>query len=509
MKRKLENASPPVGRDQVNGFSDGYHQAKKSCLEDALGSLNGSSNGAMPPLSPMDTKHGVTSDLPLNGAPAVGTAEQNGVSLSAESDIRLKELKQEPMDDILPTGGGNGNIILPDLNLNEQEWTELMEEFNRSVPYEEIQELFNDGFEDRKESEVPTGTMAPASLLPSDLAGTIKSEFSPAPASSAYEQDTRTGSPHIPSTSSGAPMHANSPIMPPSSASSPALSGHQHTQQQTSQPRPLQNHLMPPKDLSPAQQLQQLAAREQQRAQLIQNHQHQAQKQQKQQQQPAPKFHQQSNHPSTWQSAPPNQSPLGGGAFGLEKPTSPSLYPSDFQNPKSLLMSGQQPSKGSPKANAPGTYIQPGGHPMMGHGAPQSGTLSHQPVPGGQAAMLDYNNTKPLSHFEAGAQRGPVNTQSQNKAAMLNLLRQQQQQQQHQQHQQQQQQMKPRPTGMPFRPPTHLQHSQVRICNTTTYMLDISHISKAFNLLCSGGYCIGGWCQAIGLPGCRALEQVP
>ncbi|XP_017329100.1 mastermind-like protein 1 isoform X2 [Ictalurus punctatus] len=452
VKRKLENASPPVGRDQVNGFSDGYPPSKKSCLEDAcLGSLNGSSNGIMPPHSPMDTKHGLAADLALNGAPAVGTAEQNGVALSAESDIRLKEMKQEPMDDILPTGGGNGNIILPDLNLNEQEWTELMEEFNRSVPYEEIQELFNDGFEDRKDSEVPSSTVAPSSLLPADLA-TVKAEFSPAPASSAFEQDTRTGSPHIPSTSSGPPMHASSPIMPPASASSPSLSGHQHTQQQPSQPRPLQNHLMPPKDLSPAQQLQQLAAREQHRAQLMQNQQHQVQKQQKQQQQqhqqpPAPKFHQQSNHPSTWQSAPPNQSQLGGGAFGLEKPTSPSLYPSDFQNPKSLLMPGQQPTKGSPKASAPGAYMQPSGHPMLGHGTAASGTLTHQPASGGQAAMLDYNNTKPLSHFEAGTPRGPVNTQSQNKAAMLNLLH-------------QQPQMKPRPTGMPFRPPTHLPHSQ-------------------------------------------------
>lgn len=474
MKRKLENASPNGGRDQVNGFSDGYPKAKKSCLEDALSNLNGMSNGTMPPLSPMDTKHGLAADLAMNGAPPVGTAEQNGVTLSTESDIRLKELKQEPMDDILPTGGGNGNIILPDLNLNEQEWTELMEEFNRSVPYEEIQELFNDGFEDRKDSEVSSGTIAPTSLLPTDLAGTVKAEFSPAQASSAFEQDTRTGSPHIPSTSSGPPMHASSPIMPSASASSPALSGHQHTQQQSSQSRPMQNHLMPPKDLSPAQQLQQLAAREQQRAQLMQNHQHQTQKQQKQQQQqqkPAPKFHQQSNLPSTWQSAPPNQSSLGGGSFGLEKPTSPSLYPSDFQNPKSLLIPGQQPSKGSPKASAPGAYMQPSGHPMMGHGAAASGTLSHQPASAGQTAMLDYNNTKPLSHFEAGAPRGPVNTQSQNKAAMLNLLRQQQQQQQHQQ------QMKPRATGMQFRPPTHLSHSQVRICKATTYM----YISQFLN----------------------------
>ncbi|XP_036425199.1 mastermind-like protein 1 isoform X2 [Colossoma macropomum] len=464
VKRKLENAGSPMDRDQVNGFSDGYPPSKKSCLEDALGGLNGASNGTVPPLSPLDTKHGVVTDsLVLNGTHATGSTEQNGVGLTdgcgvrgTESDIRLKEMKQEPMEDILPTGGGNGNIILPDLNLNEQEWTELMEEFNRSVPYEEIQELFNDGFEDRKDPDLSSGG-APPNLLPPDHATTVKTEFSPAPASSssAFEQDSRTGSPHVPPSSSGPLLHTGSPVTAPSAASSPALPGPQHSQQQQQQPgqpsRPLQNHLLsgPSKDLSPAQQLQQLAAREQQRAQLMQS-QHQSQKQQQQkqqqqQQQQAHKFHQQPNHTSTWPQNTPNQSPLGG-PFGLEKPTSPSLYPPDFQNSKSLLMPGQQPNKGSPKAGAPGGYMQPGAHPMLGHPAAPSGTLSHPPSAGGQA-MLDYRNTKPLSHFEAsapGPPRAPAASQVQNKAALLNIIRQQQQQQQ--------QPMKQRPTSMPFRP---------------------------------------------------------
>ncbi|KAG9259490.1 mastermind-like protein 1 isoform X1 [Astyanax mexicanus] len=403
----------------------------------------------------------------MNGTHATGGVEPNGVGLpdgcgvrGSESDIRLKEMKQEPMDDILPTGGGNGNIILPDLNLNEQEWTELMEEFNRSVPYEEIQELFNDGFEDRKDPDLSAGG-PPSNLLPADLARVVKAEFSPAPTSSsaAFEQDSRTGSPHVPPSSSGPLLHTGSPVTAPSAASSPALPGPQHSQQQqqSGQPsRPLQNHLLtgPPKDLSPAQQLQQLAAREQQRAQLMQSHQHQSQKQQQpkqqqQQQQQAPKFHQQSNIPSTWSQNTPTQSQMGG-TFGLEKPTSPLLYPSDFQNSKPLLMPGQQPNKGSPKAGAPGGYMPQGAHPMLGHPAPPSGTLSHPSGPGGQVAMLDYRNTKPLSHYEAGGPRGPAAPPLQNKAALLNLLRQQQQQQQ----------MKQRPGGMQYRPPAHLPHSQ-------------------------------------------------
>ncbi|XP_026877790.2 mastermind-like protein 1 isoform X1 [Electrophorus electricus] len=463
VKRKLENAGSPLGREQVNGFGDAYPPSKKSCLEESLGGMNGASNGAVPPLSPLESKHGVTADARvLNGSRA---PEANGAGRpdvrGAEPDLRLKqEMKQEPMDDILPTGGGNGNIILPDLNLNEQEWTELMEEFNRSVPYEEIQELFNDGFDDRKDSEgTPSGTAAVAAtgLLPPDL---VKAEFSPVAAAS-FEQDSRTGSPQVPSGAAGPQLHAGSPAAAPSAASSPALPVPQAVQtsrqgqvpQAGQTPRPLQSHLLPgpPKDLSPAQQLQQLAAREQQRTQRMQSQQKQQkqqQQQQQQQQQPPPKFHQQPSHPSAWPQSAPAQSPLGG-AFALEKPASPSLYPQDFQNPKSLLMAGQQPSKGSPKAGAPGGFMQPGGHPMLAHPTAPSGALGHPPGAGGQSAMLDYSNTKPLSHFEAGAPgqpRGPAAPAPQNKAALLTILR--------------QQQMKQRPTAMPFRPPAHMAHAQ-------------------------------------------------
>ncbi|XP_016386283.1 mastermind-like protein 1 [Sinocyclocheilus rhinocerous] len=446
VKRKLENAGSPLGRDQVNGFTDGYPPNKKACVEDALGGLNGVSNGTVPPLSPMDSKYNVSTEAMMaNGNNRAVGAEHNGSGLTdsgalrgSESDFRLKEMKQEPVDDILPCilpgGGANGNnSLFPDLNLNDQDWSEIMEEFNRSVPYEDIQELFSDSFGDRKDPELPCAGAA-QSLLPPDLVS-VKTEFSPATAHSAFDQDSCNGSPQVRPTSSGPPLHTNSPI-------SPALP----VQQQPT--RPLPNHLLPvpPKDLSPAQQLQQLAAREQQRAILQQHVVQKPPQEQKPQQQQAAKFHQQPNHSTSWPQNAPTQSQMGG-TFGLEKSTSPSLYPQDFPNPKTLLM----PNKGSPKAGAPAGYMQPGGHGnMLSHPAAPTGPLSHPPNPGAQAAMLDYSNTKPLSHYEAGAPgapRGPQATQNQNKPnqAILNLMR-------------HQQMAKQRPTSMNFRP-AHHQHA--------------------------------------------------
>uniref|UniRef100_A0A3P8S141 Mastermind like transcriptional coactivator 1 n=1 Tax=Amphiprion percula TaxID=161767 RepID=A0A3P8S141_AMPPE len=433
VKRKLESAGSPLGRDQVNGYSDGFPPNKKTCLD------NGTTNG-----SPLDSKLGITDSLSSNGThrPAGETADGGG---EPGSDFHRKEMKQEP-DDILPimppSGGGN-NSLFPDLNLNEQEWTELMEELNCSVAYEDIQDILNDGFEDRKDplelAPTPGGGASvggasggaagggqSSGLLPPDLVS-VKAEFSPA--SAVFEQDSRTGSPHVRSTSSGPPPHPTSSPVASSSASSPALP----PSQPAPPPRQLQpppNHLLPPgppgpKDLSPAQQLQQLAA-QQQRAQHLHGQIHK-------QSQPGAKFHSQAPHahPSPWpQMANTSQSPLGP-SFGMDKATSPSLYPQDFNpNPQKPLLMPGQPNKGSPKAGA-GSYMQgPSGHPnMLGHltsGPP----LSHPPAAGAQAptAMLNYNNTKPLSHFEAGpGPPRPPNAQNQNKAALLTLLRQQQQ----------------------------------------------------------------------------------
>uniref|UniRef100_A0A4W6CQ00 Mastermind like transcriptional coactivator 1 n=1 Tax=Lates calcarifer TaxID=8187 RepID=A0A4W6CQ00_LATCA len=439
VKRKLESAGSPLGRDQVNGFSDGFPPNKKACLD------NGTANG-----SPLDSKLGISDSLNSNGTHGSAGESTDGSGGGGEPgvDFHRKEMKQEP-DDILPimppSGGGN-NSLFPDLNLNEQEWTELMEELNCSVAYEDIQDILNDGFEDRKDplELAPTpggggavggggaggggGGQSSQGLLPPDLA-TVKAEFSPA--SAVFEQDSRTGSPHVRSTSSGPPPppHPTSSPVASSSASSPALPPSQPAPpppRQLQQPPP-PNHLLPPgppvsKDLSHTQQLQQLAAQQHLHRQI-----------QHKQPQQGPKFHNPGPHahPPAWpQMTNTSQSPLGG-AFGMDKPTSPSLYPQDF-NPnaqKQLLMSGQ-PNKGSPKAGGGGYMPGPGGHPnMMGH--PASGPpLSHPPAPGAQAqaAMLNYNNTKPLSHFEAGpGPPRPPNAQNQNKAALLALLRQQQQ----------------------------------------------------------------------------------
>ncbi|TRY98201.1 hypothetical protein DNTS_006234 [Danionella cerebrum] len=222
----------------------------------------------------------------------------------------------------------------------------------------------------------------------------------------------------------------------------------QHAQQPAIQPnRSLPNHMLPvpPKDLSPAQQLQQLAAREQQRA-ILQQHVVQKPPQQKPQPQQPSKFHQQPSQSASWPQNANSQSQMGG-AYGLDKTTSPSMYPQEFANPKNLLM----PNKGSPKAGTPAGYMQPGSHPnLMSHTTASSGPLSHQANPGVQAAMLDYSNTKPLSHYELGAPgapRGPPNPQNQNKPnqAILNIMRQQQMQKQ-------------RPSGMNFRA-AHLPHT--------------------------------------------------
>ncbi|XP_052430145.1 mastermind-like protein 1 [Carassius gibelio] len=448
VKRKLDNAGSPHGRDQVNGFTDGYPPNKKACVKDSLGGLNGVSNGTVPPLSPLDSKHNVSTEAMMaNGNHRAVGAEHNGSGLTdssasrgSESDFRLKEMKKEPVDDmlpcILPGGGMNGNnSLFPDLNLNDQDWSEIMEEFNRYVPYEDFQELLSDSFGDRKDPELPSAS-AGQSLMQPDLAS-VKTEFSPA---TAFDQDSCNGSPQVRPTSSGPPVHTNSPAT--ASATSPALP----VQQQST--RQLPNHLLPapPKDLSPAQQLQQLAAREQQRAILQQHVVQKPPQQQKPQQQQAAKFHQQPIHSTSWTQNAPTQSQMGG-TFGIEKSTSPSSYPQDFPNPKTLLM----PNKGSPKAGAPAGYMQSSGQAnMLNHPAAPTGHLSHPSNPGAQAAMLDYNNTKPLSHYEAGAPgapRGPPATQNQNKQnqAILNLML-------------QQQIAKQRPASMNFRPAQH-QHA--------------------------------------------------
>ncbi|KAJ4918433.1 hypothetical protein JOQ06_013946 [Pogonophryne albipinna] len=110
--------------------------------------------------------------------------------------------------------------------------------------------------------------------------------------------------------------------------------------------------------------------------------------------------------------APPSQSPLGG-AFGLDKPSSPSLYQQDF-NPgaqKQLLM--PQPNKGPQKAgymsgpqipNMMGHQVSgsPLGHPAPPGAQDQNSYAAPPPAPGNNPAMSS-SGVPPGNHGNTGA----------------------------------------------------------------------------------------------------------
>uniref|UniRef100_A0AAY5JZA5 Mastermind-like transcriptional coactivator 3 n=1 Tax=Esox lucius TaxID=8010 RepID=A0AAY5JZA5_ESOLU len=136
-------------------------------------------------------------------------------------------------------------------------------------------------------------------------------------------------------------------------------------------------------DLSPAEQLKAMAA--QQRAKLMQ---------QKQQQQQA-----------NWSPAGAPTSPYGSGPFSQQdKPSSPMMYPPQAFNPgpQGPLGAGMTPNNGS-KAGAMNNYLPQNPHNHMGMMSQQQQTTNMAALSKQQqtAAMLSYNNTKPLSHFSA------------------------------------------------------------------------------------------------------------
>lgn len=352
--------------------------------------------------SPLDSKPSINDSL---NQPHVPTGElEDSVG---DLDFHCSKMKREP-EDILP-------IMPPFPDLNEQEWNELIEDLNRSVPIEDIQKILEESLEDRKDSSelalTPGGAGGAAgdggqlsqSLLP-DLAS-IKTEF-PSP-SAVFEQDSRTTSPHMKSTSSIPPHSNSSPVA--TSASSPALPLPQPAPSRPLQPPP--NHHLPPvpKDLSPAQQLQQLAA-QQQRVKT------------KMQPQRDAKFLNQQPHPH-----PPAWPQMTNGPQTSLGVTSSSLYPPDFNpNAQKSLMMPPQPNNGSPKSGTANYMPGSTGHPNILSSLTSGPPLSHPPAQGAQApaARLTYNNTRPLTHYEVGP--GPLrapNTASQEKT-LLNLVRQ-------------------------------------------------------------------------------------
>lgn len=201
MKRKLDSARSPLNGDQ-NGICEGgsYSPTTKRVRKEGLPGLDSitglpNNNGNVPPISPlhhqMDIKPllggpntstgnsttnsngnhvGRTSDeLGKNGGSHLPDMKLNG-SLDLEDSFGLlKDLKQEPLDD----GGGmessdpqslsNQNKLFSDINLNDQEWQELIDELANTVPEDDMHDLFNEDFEDKKDAEFgrPTNNQTP------------------------------------------------------------------------------------------------------------------------------------------------------------------------------------------------------------------------------------------------------------------------------------------------------------------------------------------------------------
>ncbi|CAI5766720.1 1 isoform X2 [Podarcis lilfordi] len=429
VKRKLDSSVSPQNGDQQNGYGDLFSVPKKLRHDDGLVGLSGSSNGIPPasPLHQLDSKSSGGDTLQLNGKHSMGLDGINkkclpdsNLQLNGNSDaddpfamVINKELKQEPDD--LPcmiTGPGSSisqNNLMSDLNLNEQEWKELIDELNRSVPDEDMKDLFTEDFEEKK--DVDASNSAAQTPLPQDII--IKTEFSPAD----FEQE-QMGSPQVRSTSAGttfigtssvsaaSPSVSNSQTMVQPSTQSVAENSNQSMMQQSSQSqniqRPLPSSLLSgqntggAKEMSSAKQLQQIAAK-QKRDQLLQNQQ---------------QVHQPNQIPS-WQQSGPSHSPLAV-SYTMENPTSPSVYQQDFNNQK--LMMSSMPNKSSPRAG-----VNYHGGNMLSH---QPNSLNQNSV-SSQNSVLDYGNTKPLSHYKECGQG--VTVSGQNKSPMLAYMQQRQQ----------------------------------------------------------------------------------
>uniref|UniRef100_UPI00398EA4CC mastermind-like protein 1 n=1 Tax=Pristiophorus japonicus TaxID=55135 RepID=UPI00398EA4CC len=416
VRKKIKAGSSPLNGDQLNGFGDGgYSGTKKPRLNgaDASGRLavNGSSNG-MPPMSPLNQqdKRTVIGDsaqghgnhpIDLDSVKKESLPDSN-VPMNRSCDggdgfTLIKELKQEPALD-LACMNPTGTSLFPDINLNEQEWQELFDELNRSVPDQDIQDLFNEDFEEKKDIE-PTGSSDQTSL-PDNII--IKTEFSP----SSFEHD-QTGSPQSRLPSSGPSFSSVSMALV---NAAPSVTGVSQTMAQASGPtpgatRPVSSVLLPGKaglsvERSHAQQLQQMAANQKQRAQRLQN---------QQVQHPSP------NQVPSWLAAP-TQSPLSG-PYSLDKPSSPSLHQQEFSQ---KLPMASMPPKSSPKAG--GNFLQPNHVAMLSH---QPNALGQNSA-NSQAHLLSYNNTKRLTHFEMDNSQRAV-APNQNKAAMFGYLQQQHQ----------------------------------------------------------------------------------
>eukprot|EP00062_Callorhinchus_milii_P012620 gi/632959857/ref/XP_007895865.1/ PREDICTED: mastermind-like protein 3 isoform X2 [Callorhinchus milii] len=462
VKRKLEGARSPLNGDLQNGVSDSsFSPTSKRVRKEGPGIEQSNSlpnNIPIPSVSPLhqiDIKP--TFPRPTSGNNSTGMDDLNKegrhprVNLQVngtrdDDDFNLiltKDLKQEPLDD--PTGMDSSdaslvhqNKLFSDINLNEQEWQELIDELTSTVPEDDMHDLFNEDFDEKKEIEVIRPTAQ--TPVPQDNTN-IKSEMCPSP----FNQMSM-GSPQVRPSSSGPPFSNVSTVSNVSSvssisslsapATSPVTSASQSQQQTPNQTpahaRPGSGFLMttssgsgsgqgpgpgpvpgsgpgplPPSgsDLSRAEQLKQMAVQQQQRAMLLQQkHQHTQQQ------------HQQNQTPS-WSPAAPPHSPFGG-PFNPDKPNSPMMYPQAFNNQKPMV-----PTMTSNPQKAMNNYLSQNHMSMMNQ---QPNSMGQNSV--NKQAMLSYANTKPLSHYniEPVGQRMTPPMVSQNKTPMMPYLQQQQ-----------------------------------------------------------------------------------
>lgn len=451
VQKKLEGARSPLNGEQQNGICDGrYSPSAKRRRKDIQGmdTLNNISNMPLPSVSPLHqldikphlpvtnsvTHSSGTEDINKNGAQQDVKLAVNGSSELEESfNVINKEMKQEPLDDasVIDTSDtslSNQNKLFSDINLNDQEWQELIDELANTVPEDDIQDLFNEDFEEKKDLDFSRPTAH--TPIPQEIAS-VKSDPSHSPF-----PHVSMGSPQVRPSSSG-PSFSNvssvSSIPSVSSApstlmlagspascvvQSPQTPNPPHTPGQTST-RPGNGYVMTPPsssgngsvnlpsaDLSPAEQLKQMAVQQQQRAKLIQ-----------QKQQPP-----HTNQPSNWSPVGPPSSPYGG-TYGTEKPNSPLMYPQSFNNQNAIVPSiGNNPSKTTMNNYLPQSHMN-----MISQQTSNLNSNSISKTPN----MLNYGNTKPLTHFNVDmSQRMTPPIANQNKNAMLPYIQQQQQQQQ-------------------------------------------------------------------------------
>ncbi|XP_054133422.1 mastermind-like protein 3 [Melozone crissalis] len=447
VKRKLEGARSPLNGEQQNGVCDGgFSPTSKRTRKDGPGieAINSLPiNLPLPAVSPLHqldmkapvllqnsgTHRSSLEDLGENGGLSEIKLPVNGCSELDDgfNILHNKELKQEPLDDsncidTSETSLSNQNKLFSDINLNDQEWQELIDELANTVPEDDIQDLFNEDFEEKKEPEYPrpaTETQESASVK-SDPS---HSPFTHVPLGSPQVRPSSSGPPFSNISSGSSVASASSAPLAPVPAGSPAncvvqspqTPGQAHTPGQT-QGRSGNGFLMsaasavagsgpgPSADLSPAEQLKQMAAQQQQRAKLMQQKQ------------------QHPNQPSSWSPGGPPSSPYGA-PFSADKPNSPMMYSQAFNNQNPVV----PPMANNPQKTTINNYL-PQNHMNMISQQPNNLVTNSL---GKQPNLLSYGNTKPLTHFstELGQMMAPAMANP-GKNTMVPYIQQQQQAQQ-------------------------------------------------------------------------------